>query len=183
MPPDPAAVMVEEEVIAAERDAALRAAFAELPGGCHQLLSMLVSDPPCSYAEISSTLQHAGGQHRPDARPLPGAAAPLAAPGGRPRTAGLGRTGPGHGRKQEVSTVAESWNDEALLAALRQALAARQAVPPEFVEAGKSAFAWHNIDAELAQLTYDSARDTEPRGGHAGPRPRPSARSPSPRPT
>ncbi|HEX3488262.1 MAG TPA: hypothetical protein VHU92_02935, partial [Streptosporangiaceae bacterium] len=41
---------------AAERDAALRAAFAELPGGCHQLLSMLVSDPPCSYAAISSTL-------------------------------------------------------------------------------------------------------------------------------
>jgi RNA polymerase sigma factor (sigma-70 family) len=57
MPADPAAVMVEDEVIAAERDAALRAAFAELPGGCHQLLSMLVSDPPCSYAAISSTLQ------------------------------------------------------------------------------------------------------------------------------
>ncbi|MGH3420903.1 MAG: RNA polymerase sigma factor [Streptosporangiaceae bacterium] len=53
MPADPAAVMVEDEVIAAERDAALRAAFAELPGGCHQLLSMLVSDPPCSYAAIS----------------------------------------------------------------------------------------------------------------------------------
>ena len=61
-----------------------------------------------------------------------------------------------------MSTVADSWNDEALLAALQQALAARQAVPPEFVEAGKSAFAWHNIDAELAQLTYDSVRDTEP---------------------
>ena len=32
-----------------------------------------------------------------------------------------------------------------------------EAVPPEFVEAGKNAFAWHNIDAELAQLTYDSS--------------------------
>ena len=31
MPADPAAVMVEDEVIVAERDAALRAAFAELP--------------------------------------------------------------------------------------------------------------------------------------------------------
>ena len=61
-----------------------------------------------------------------------------------------------------MSTVADSWNDEALLAALQQALDARRAVPPEFVEAGKSAFAWHNIDAELAQLTYDSVRDTEP---------------------
>jgi RNA polymerase sigma factor (sigma-70 family) len=56
LPADPAAVMIEDEVIAAERDAALRAAFAELPGGCHQLLSMLVSDPPCSYAAISATL-------------------------------------------------------------------------------------------------------------------------------
>jgi len=52
--------------------------------------------------------------------------------------------------------VTESWDDEELLTALRQAVSARQAVPPEFVTAGKSAFAWHNIDAELAQLTYDS---------------------------
>jgi hypothetical protein len=60
-----------------------------------------------------------------------------------------------------VSTVAEGWDDEELLAELRQALRARQAVPPEFVEAGKNAFAWHNIDAELAQLTYDSTRDAD----------------------
>jgi hypothetical protein len=57
--------------------------------------------------------------------------------------------------------VAEGWDDEALLAALRQALRARQAVPAEFVEAAKNAFAWHNIDAELAQLTYDSTRDAD----------------------
>jgi hypothetical protein len=62
-----------------------------------------------------------------------------------------------------VGVVAEGWDDEALLAALRRALRARQAVPPEFVQAGQNAFAWHNIDAELAQLTYDSTRDT----GHA----------------
>jgi hypothetical protein len=61
-----------------------------------------------------------------------------------------------------VSTVSEVWDDEELLAALRQALYARQAVPPEFVEAGKNAFAWHNIDAELAQLTYDSSLDSDP---------------------
>ena len=53
------------------------------------------------------------------------------------------------------------WNDEEIFAALRQAVRAREAVPFEFVEAGKSAFAWHNIDAELAQLTYDSMRDLE----------------------
>jgi hypothetical protein len=53
--------------------------------------------------------------------------------------------------------VSDGWDDEQLLAALRQALSARQAVPPEFVAAGRSAFAWHDIDAELARLTYDSS--------------------------
>jgi hypothetical protein len=61
-----------------------------------------------------------------------------------------------------VSIVAKGWDDDdILLAALKQAVRARRDVPPEFVEAGKSAFAWHNIDAELAQLTYDSSRDSE----------------------
>ena len=45
------------QILAAERDAALRAAFAELPARCQQLLSMLASDPPRSYAEISATLE------------------------------------------------------------------------------------------------------------------------------
>jgi hypothetical protein len=53
-------------------------------------------------------------------------------------------------------------DDDELLAALKQAVLEREEVPDEFIEAGKSAFAWHNIDAELAQLTYDSIRDSEP---------------------
>lgn len=57
--------------------------------------------------------------------------------------------------------MTDGWDDEELLAALRQALAARRAVPPEFVAAAKNAFAWHNIDAELAQLTYDSVHGPE----------------------
>lgn len=40
----------------AERNAALRAAFAELPQRCQQLLSMFLSDPPHSYAEIHAEL-------------------------------------------------------------------------------------------------------------------------------
>ena len=51
------------------------------------------------------------------------------------------------------------WDDDRLLAALGQALKAREAVPSWFIETGKNAFAWHNIDAELAQLTYDSEQD------------------------
>ena len=53
------------------------------------------------------------------------------------------------------------WDDEQLLEALREAMEARQAVPAWFVTMGKNAYAWHNIDAELAQLTYDSHADTE----------------------
>ena len=56
MPPDADATAIEEEIIVAERNAALRAAFAELPPRCYQLLSMLVSDPPPPYAEISAKL-------------------------------------------------------------------------------------------------------------------------------
>jgi hypothetical protein len=52
--------------------------------------------------------------------------------------------------------VSEGWDDDELLAALHEAISARQAVPPEFVEAGKNAYTWHDIDAELARLTYDS---------------------------
>lgn len=52
-------------------------------------------------------------------------------------------------------------SDEELLTALREAVRAREAVPSRFVEMGKNAYAWHNIDAELAQLTYDSSADRE----------------------
>ena len=59
-----------------------------------------------------------------------------------------------------MSKVTKGWDDEEVLAVLQQALHAERAVPPEFIEAGKNAFAWHNIDAELAQLTYDSTLDS-----------------------
>lgn len=57
--------------------------------------------------------------------------------------------------------VSEGWDDDELLAALHEAISARQAVPPEFVEAGKNAYTWHDIDAELARLTYDSTRGAD----------------------
>jgi RNA polymerase sigma factor (sigma-70 family) len=47
---------VEEPLLAAERNAVVRAAFAQLPPGCQQLLSLLAHDPPLSYAEISARL-------------------------------------------------------------------------------------------------------------------------------
>jgi hypothetical protein len=59
-----------------------------------------------------------------------------------------------------VSAVSAGLTDDELLEALRRAVSARAAVPADFVAAAKDAFAWHNIDAELARLTYDS-RDAE----------------------
>lgn len=52
--------------------------------------------------------------------------------------------------------MSECWDDEELMDALGRALRARQAVPAEFMQAGKNAFAWRDIGIELAQLTYDS---------------------------
>ena len=50
------AAMIEEELLAAERDAAVRAAFAELPPSFRELLAMLTGDQPHSYEDISATL-------------------------------------------------------------------------------------------------------------------------------
>jgi hypothetical protein len=60
-----------------------------------------------------------------------------------------------------VIQVVEGWDDDELLAALGEAIKARDAVPSWFVHTGKNAYAWHNIDAELAQLTYDSRTDAD----------------------
>jgi hypothetical protein len=72
---------------------------------------------------------------------------------------------PGYLRNaQEVSRLRDAWNDEQVLEALREAMRARQAVPDEFVQTAKGVYAWHNIDAELAQLTYDSRHDKDRSG-------------------
>ncbi len=48
-------------------------------------------------------------------------------------------------------------DDEQLLAALADAMRAARAVPHDFVQAGRAAYSWRTIDAELAALAYDSA--------------------------
>ena len=46
----------EDELLMAERHAALREAFMDLPANCQQLLTLLITDPPTPYAEISARL-------------------------------------------------------------------------------------------------------------------------------
>jgi RNA polymerase sigma factor (sigma-70 family) len=48
--------LAEQEVLAAERHAALREAYSHLPTECQRLIAMLIADPPVPYAEISATL-------------------------------------------------------------------------------------------------------------------------------
>ena len=54
--------------------------------------------------------------------------------------------------------VARNWwdDDNQIAAMLDEALREERAVPRDFVEAGKTAFIWRSIDAELAALVYDS---------------------------
>ncbi|HEV3289665.1 MAG TPA: sigma-70 family RNA polymerase sigma factor [Streptosporangiaceae bacterium] len=54
--PDDQAQTVEQQLLAAERHAALREAFARLPPCCQQLITLLIQDPPLPYATISARL-------------------------------------------------------------------------------------------------------------------------------
>jgi len=54
--PGEQAQTAERELLAAELQAALREAFAQLPPRCQRLIAMLIQDPPVPDAEISATL-------------------------------------------------------------------------------------------------------------------------------
>jgi RNA polymerase sigma factor (sigma-70 family) len=54
--PDDDARTAEDELLAAERHAALREAFTDLPPCCQQLIALLTENPPPSYAQISARL-------------------------------------------------------------------------------------------------------------------------------
>jgi RNA polymerase sigma factor (sigma-70 family) len=54
--PDGQTGMAEQELLRAERHAALRAAFTHLPPACQQLIALLIEDPAVPYAQISAQL-------------------------------------------------------------------------------------------------------------------------------
>jgi hypothetical protein len=54
-------------------------------------------------------------------------------------------------------------DDDLLFAELKEAMRAAEEVPAHFVTAAKSVFAWRTIDAELAELSYDSLDDEQTR--------------------
>jgi RNA polymerase sigma factor (sigma-70 family) len=54
--PDEQAARADDELLAAERHAALREALADLPPPCQRLIALLAEDPPLPYTEISAQL-------------------------------------------------------------------------------------------------------------------------------
>jgi RNA polymerase sigma factor (sigma-70 family) len=54
--PDEKAATADHDLLVAERNAALREAFARLPPDYQRLLALLIADPPVPYAEISARL-------------------------------------------------------------------------------------------------------------------------------
>ena len=66
--PDDLAGTAEQELLAAERQAALREAFARLPLRCQRLIALLIEDPPVPYAEISGRLGIPVGSIGPNRR-------------------------------------------------------------------------------------------------------------------
>ena len=63
--PDVQAETAEQQVLAAERHAALRQAFSALDPFSQQLIALLIQDPPVPYAEISARLGIAVGSIGP----------------------------------------------------------------------------------------------------------------------
>jgi RNA polymerase sigma factor (sigma-70 family) len=59
--PDEQTITGEQELLAAERHAALREAFADLPPGCQRLIALLIDPQAVSYREISIRLGIAVG--------------------------------------------------------------------------------------------------------------------------
>ena len=97
--PDQQTATAEQELLAAERRAALREAFAQLPPYCQRLLALLVQDPR-PLRRDQRPAGHLDRQHRAHPQPLPGQAAP---PPGHRRPDQ--RRKPGHGPLGSVVTI------------------------------------------------------------------------------
>jgi hypothetical protein len=66
----------------------------------------------------------------------------------------------------EVISMPSPWDDDEILARLREAQRAADGVPRDFIEMGKAAYTWRDIDTELAELAYDSALEEAGAAGH-----------------
>jgi hypothetical protein len=68
------------------------------------------------------------------------------------------------GGEQQVNDFATSKEDGEILARLREGLWQSDPVPSDVTDFAKAAFSWRNIDAELAELDFDSIDEDLPSG-------------------
>ena len=74
--PDEQAGAADQELLAAERHAALREAFRRLPPDGQQLIALLIADPPVPHPENSARPGVPIGSIGPEPQSLPGQATP-----------------------------------------------------------------------------------------------------------
>jgi RNA polymerase sigma factor (sigma-70 family) len=95
--PDERAVLADDELLRAERHAALREALADLPPSCQRLIALLAEDPPVPYGQISARLGIPAGSIGPTRRRC------LAKLRRHPAIAALANTEPASARNEPTS--------------------------------------------------------------------------------
>jgi RNA polymerase sigma factor (sigma-70 family) len=152
-PPSPVAGLIRDE-----RAAALWDAFALLPERCQALLRVLMADHPPSYEDVGAALDMPVGSIGPTRARCLERLRRLAARGGisgpDDDSVEVHRMTPRRPRFQFDP------DDDALLDELRAVAAEFDPAPEGVLRAARGSFTWRTIDAELAELAYDSALDT-----------------------
>ena len=139
--PQPDAGPVEDEL-----RAAVALAFAQLSKRCQQLLRLLTTDPPLTYAQIAETLERVARLRRADAWEMCSGTAVAACDGAVP-----------DGRRVAMTDRFDLNDDDRLLALLGDVLNDAEPVPDRLREYARTLIELGDLDRELAQLTYDSA--------------------------
>jgi len=156
--PEQAVLEAEQAMLDSERARQVWHAFRELPARCQQLLRVLMATPAAELRRGGGRAGHANRQHWAVARSLPStvcvrcwhtmyqrrcyALLNVTSHQGRP-----------HVPDQSDETELES--------ELRQAVTQIDAIPSMLLEAAKDALTWRTIDADLAELVFDSRADDD----------------------
>jgi RNA polymerase sigma factor (sigma-70 family) len=154
-PPAPSAAAA---LIRDERAAALWEAFALLPERCATLLRVLMADPPPSYEDVAAALDMPIGSIGPTRARCLERLRRLAA------RSGISDADDDsfeiHAMPPRPPHHEFDPNDDVLLDELRGLASDFDPVPDAVRDAARGSFTWRTIDAELAELAYDSALDS-----------------------
>ncbi len=138
--PTPEAVVLDDE-----RDRLVWLSLGEIPQRCQVLLRALSTLTTSELRRGVRSTRHAHRQYRPDPRAVSRPSQEAAAsPRGRHQNSGRRR-------------VMSEPTADPMFATLRNVIDHADPVPQAVVDAARAAYTWRTIDAELAELTADSA--------------------------